>query len=160
MDPGDQTILADATAGQVSFLFSWPFGFIYRKTPSTSKGRKLPAAQIYIHTTYNSEERDMLSLSTHLSSHTEGLLLVPPRAHMPTVDELLRFRGCGFLIGPDLNMCSPPKAEIKQTTLGTTLLIFHGMKVVAKGKKLLNLIHNIFITNRHILENTKRKGRT
>ena len=68
----------------VSFLFSWNFGFISRKIPSSSKGRKLPAAQIYIHTIYNSKERAVLSLSFHLSSHMEGLLLVLSEAHVPT----------------------------------------------------------------------------
>lgn len=39
------------------------------------------------------------------------------------------------MIGPDLNTCSPLKAEIEQTTLVTTLLVLHGVEVDIKEKK-------------------------
>lgn len=41
------------------------------------------------------------------------------------------------MTGPDLNVCSPLKAEVEQTTLVTTLLVLHGVEKDIKGKKCL-----------------------
>lgn len=40
------------------------------------------------------------------------------------------------MTGPDLNVCSPLKAEVEQTTLVTTLLVLHGVEKDIKGKKM------------------------
>lgn len=60
-------MLLDTATAQVSFLFVcvWYFGFILRKITSTSKGRKLLTAQIYIPIAHNSKGREIFSVSQY-----------------------------------------------------------------------------------------------
>lgn len=107
-------MLLDTATAQVSFLFVcvWYFGFILRKITSTSKGRKLLTAQIYIPIAHNSKGREIFSVSRiHLSSHMEGPVLVLPRDHMSTPGWITELGGSGAVIGSDLTMCSPIKAR-------------------------------------------------